>query len=257
MLQLEVTHMADPTPSRRSTGRSPSFPAINLETAIRRARELYDRERQRPTAVTIIVRHWGYKSMSGPASLSLAALKKFGLLADEGRGEERRGRLTDLAVDIVENPDAAKRISATKLAALLPSMHRELWEKYRDSLPTDANLRWELVRHRGFTEGGAEDLIREYKQTVAFAELTADDREAFEGTEPEGDEVVVAADEPTPRQKFEHPAGPAAKRFDIPIFNGKTVAIEGEFPLSEEDWDQFMAVLGIYKPTLVARPPQS
>ena len=110
--------------------------------------------------------------------MSLAAVKKFGLLVDEGRSEERRGRLTDLAVDIISNPDPVIRTRGIKHAALLPSIHRELWNKYRDNLPTDANLRWELVRHRGFMESGAEDFIREYKQTVAFAELRADDGEA-------------------------------------------------------------------------------
>lgn len=41
------------------------------------------------------------------------------------------------------------------------------------------------------------------------------------------------------------------KRFPIPIFNDKAVVIEAEFPLSEEDWTQFMTVLTLYKLTLV------
>src|SRR5262249_30899737 len=128
-----------PAPTRRSTGRSPSFPAINLETAVRRAATLYEKERQHPTAVETIVRHWGYKSMNGPANGALAALKKFGLLTDEGRGADRRGRLTHLAVDIVANPNAAARTSAIKQAALMPAIHRELWDKYQNTPPSDAN----------------------------------------------------------------------------------------------------------------------
>jgi hypothetical protein len=57
--------------------------------AIRLARELYERERQHPTPVEKIVQYWGYKGMTGPAGLSLAALKKFGLMTDEGKGAER------------------------------------------------------------------------------------------------------------------------------------------------------------------------
>lgn len=41
------------------------------------------------------------------------------------------------------------------------------------------------------------------------------------------------------------------KRFPIPVYGGKEVVIEAEFPLSEEDWDQFMTVLALYKLTLV------
>lgn len=251
-----MTDTSAETPARRSMGRSPSFPAINLETAIRRARELYERERQHPTPVEKIVQYWGYKGMTGPASLSLAALKKFGLMADEGKGAERRGRLTHLAVDVIANPDSQARSAAIKQAALTPSAHRELWERYAHSLPSDASLQWELVRQRGFTESGAEDFIREYRQTVAFAQLEASDR-ASGATANEDDDAHAADDDAPPPHTSALQAEPrtssAGTRYPIPIFYGKAVVIEGEFPLSEEDWSQFMAVLSAMKPALVAR----
>jgi hypothetical protein len=244
------------TPTRRSMGRSPSFPAINLETAIRRARELHERERQYPTPVEKIVRYWGYKGMTGPASLSLAALKKFGLMADVGKGAERRGGLTNLAVEIIANPDAQARYAAIKRAALMPSAHRDLWERYGRSLPSDANLQRELVRQRGFTEGGAEDFIREYKQTIAFAQVEASDRVSGV-VDDEDDNVHSGHDEdPAPRtspRQTELRNSSTGSRYPIPIFNGKAVVIEGDFPLSEQDWSQFMAVLSAMKPALVAR----
>lgn len=257
-----MTSMSEPTSARRRAGRSPSFPAINLETAIRRARELYERERQHPTPVEKIVHHWGYKGMTGPANLSVAALKKFGLLTDEGRGAERRGRLTHLAVDIIANPDLTARNVAIKQAALTPSAHRELWDRYGNELPSDANLRWELVRQRGFTESGAEDLIRGYKQTVAFAELEANDtalRVGDDDTYGESDHVAgpdlhepdLPMASSSQAADVRSPSG--ASRFAIPIFNGRTVVVEGDFPLSEEDWNQFTAVLSAMKPALVAR----
>lgn len=240
-------------------GRSPSYPAVNLETAIRRARELYERERQHPTAVETIVQHWGYKSMNGPASTTLASLKKFGLLTDEGKGTDRRGRLTHLAVDIMANPNAAERVAAIKTAALTPSMHREMWEKYQNSPPSDANLRWDLVRQRGFTESGADDFIRQYKQTVNFAQLDSADH----ATSSIVDEVddVPGDDEPDPPAARKRAAAPKDDDFDeggtsyrIPIFNNKSIIVHGQFPLSEEDWAQFMMVLGAYKAALVIRP---
>jgi hypothetical protein len=256
-----MTSAPEPTAARRPSGRSPSFPAINLETAIRRARELYERERQHPTHVETIVHHWGYKGMTGPANLSVAALKKFGLLTDEGKGAERRGRLTHLAVEIIANPDHAARAEAIKQAALTPTAHRELWDRYGNELPSDANLRWELVRQRGFTEGGAEDFIRGYKQTVAFAQLEASDRSPRTANDaPVADDshaVLPDAHEPASPVASSEPADTrtqsSASRFPIPIFNGGTVVVEGEFPLSEEDWNQFMAVLSAMKPALVKR----
>jgi hypothetical protein len=237
-------------------GRSPGFPAINLETAIRRARQLYDREREYPTPVEKIVQHWGYKGMTGPASLSLAALKKFGLMADEGKGTERRGHLTHLAVEIIANPEPQARSVAIKQAALMPSAHRELWERYGRSLPSDANLRWELVRQRGFTEGGAEDFIREYKQTIAFAQIEADDLVSGVTDGDDDDAHAMQDEDPVPSmspRQTELRNSSATSRYPIPIFNGKAVVVEGDFPLSEEDWRQFIAVLGAMKPALVVR----
>jgi len=256
-----MASMSGSTSDRRRSGRSPSFPAINLETAIRRARELYERERQHLTPIEKIVQHWGYKGMTGPANLSVAALKKFGLLTDEGKGAERRGRLTHLAVDIIANPDPTARNAAIKQAALMPSAHRELWDRYGNELPSDASLRWELVRQRGFTEGGAEDLIRAYKQTVAFAQLEASDRASrvrdddtydesdhMAGPNPHEPDFPVASG-----QGADVRSSSGASRFLIPVFNGGTVVVEGDFPLSEEDWNQFMVVLSAMKPALVSR----
>src|ERR1700736_3830256 len=84
----------EPKGPRKPRGRSPSYPAINLETAIQRARVLWETERQHAASVDTIVKHWGYKSLNGPAALSLAALKKFGLVEDEGAGPARTARLT-------------------------------------------------------------------------------------------------------------------------------------------------------------------
>jgi len=246
-----------PTPARRQTGRSPSFPAISLEMAIRRARELYEKERQHPTAVDTIVRHWGYKSLNGPASGALAALKKFGLLTDEGRGTERRGRLTHLAVEILANPDAAARTRAIKQAALMPGIHRELWDRYQNNPPSDANLRWDLVRQRNFTESGADEFIREYKQTVAYAQLDASDQASGAPSDDvDDDDTPVVDEDPPSKHNVNRIIGSqtGATRFPIPIFNGKVVVIESDFPLTEEDWNQFILVLNVYKPTLVVRP---
>lgn len=254
-----MTSTPETVPARKPVGRSPSFPAINLETAIRRARELYERERQYPTSIEKIVHYWGYKGLTGPANLSVAALKKFGLLTDEGKGAERRGRLTHLAVEIIANPDQQARVAAIKQAALMPTAHRELWDRYGNQLPSDANLRWELVRQRGFTENGADDFIRGYKQTIAFAQLETSDR--LPGIETDSDRqeltATLDADDDFAPSNLSPPAeirdSSGANRYPIPVFNGKVVVVEGDFPLSEEDWNQFMAVLGVMKPALVTR----
>src|SRR5207249_11431587 len=64
----------------KSKPRSPSYPGINLEEAIERAKIIYERERRHETAENTILEHWGYKPKSGAGIMTLAALKAFGLL---------------------------------------------------------------------------------------------------------------------------------------------------------------------------------
>src|SRR5688500_14916003 len=92
----------------RRTGRSPSYPGIDLELALQRANELWAREHHYPTAIPTILSHWGYGSKSGGGFAAVAALKTFGLLDDRGTGEGRQAWLSRLAQDIItaENPTA-------------------------------------------------------------------------------------------------------------------------------------------------------
>ena len=245
--------------SRKRKGRSPSYPGINLETAVQRARQLYVKERQHPTSVETIASHWGYRSLNGPGAVTLAALKKFGLASYEGSGEGRRAALTDLAVDILENPSILARQAATQRAALSPSIHRELWERYGASPPSDLNLRWELTRDRGFTETGAAEFIPEYRETIDFAQLAdsgtallQDHDDAEDGEEEEEEE----APPPPARQQKEGTGrgkvSETASVYTIPLpRSAGTVRLEADFPLSESDWQHFITVLNAMKPGLV------
>src|SRR5579859_174025 len=123
--------------------RSPAYPAINLETAIQRARQLYDKEKRHPAPVATVVKHWGYTSLNGAALGTVAALKKYGLLDEEGGGEDRMAWLSSLADDILMNPDRAKQAEAIRQAALRPAGYKEMWEKYHLDLPSDQSLLWE------------------------------------------------------------------------------------------------------------------
>lgn len=242
---------------KKKKGRSPSYPAIDLDTAILRARVLWGEERQHPTAVETIVKHWGYKSLNGPAALTLAALKKYGLIADEGYGAGRVAHLTDLAADILANPDEAARRRAVQRAALNPGIHKELWEKYGANLPSDANLRWELTRQRGFTETGADEFIPEYRATIAFAQLTGAGTVSTQTpageTEDDADEEELRQP-PLRRQRRRQMSDPNANVLTIPLMGGRNIIVEGEFPITEQDWTQFTAVLNAMKPGLVGEP---
>lgn len=240
-------------------GRSPAYPAINLEIAIQRARQLYDRARQHPIPVDTIVNYWHYKSLNGPAAQALAALVKYGLVDDEGAGKARKARVSSLGQAILAHPDEAGRKAAIRQAALRPAIHREMWEQYGEDLPPDETLRWELTQTRGFTETGAKEFLPVYRATIAFAQLAShapehaleadkaelerDYRKDEQDNQPQHGSIQPLGD---PRQP-----PPVTKSYPIPLIGGGAVTVEGKFPITEQDWDQFMAVLTAMRPGLV------
>lgn len=254
-----MSEQTNAAPAKKPRGRSPSYPAVDLSTAIQRTQKLWAEERQHPASLDTISRHWGYKSLNGPASATLAALKKFGLVQDEGSGAARRARVSDLAVEIMANPDEEARLKAIQRAALNPAIHRDLWEKYGATPPSDANLRWELTRDRAFTETGADEFIPEYRATVTFAQLTdgatvttqaPQDRQVDDD---EGDTTQLSPDGSATRRRPTRTRRMSddATTYAVPVATGSDVVIEGRFPLSEREWNQFMTVLTAMKPALV------
>lgn len=255
--------MSENTAARKPKGRSPAYPAIDLETAIQRVRQLYDKEGRHATPVTTIASAWGYSSLNGAALGAIAALKKYGLLDEEGASEDRKARLSRLADDIIGNPDEAKRTQAIREAALRPAIHQEMWDKYHNDLPSDRNLTWELTRDRGFTDRGAAEFIRVYKATIAYAQLGDDiligGREETADTERGEDDREESTgdshpDRPADRQR--PPASEKARSYAIPLIDNGAVVVEGQFPITERDWDQFMGVLNAMKRGLVSASPE-
>ncbi len=155
---------------RKPRGRSPNYPGISLGTAIDKARKLYESERRHAAPISVVTSIWGYSSpTTGYATVAVAALKKYGLLLDEKADGERLLRLSELAMDILLNPEPREAIQQ---AALLPPLHKEMWETYGSRLPSFDTLRWMLVK-RGFTESGVQDFLRVYRETITFAKLDA------------------------------------------------------------------------------------
>ena len=255
--------MADASSHKPKKGRSPSYPGINLETAIGRARTVYDAEGRHAAPVGVITKHWGYSApTTGGAAVSYAALRKFGLLIDEGSGNDRQAKLTDLALEILLNPDATSRLDAIRRAAMKPPIHAELWDIYDGQLPSDDSLRYELVRNRGFTESGAAEFIREFRDTISFAQLVAGgtvDIYANVDHASHGEtraETLGSGDSPQPDQ-LDPRRIQSVTSVPIMLPSGAQLKIEGKFPIAETDFDYMLkTVLPALKPgwTAVQQP---
>ncbi len=248
--------MSDIQATSSTRKRSPSYPAVDLEEAIKRAKQLWQKQHDYPTPLTTAFGVWGYESTAGNANLVVAALRKFGLVEYEGSGQARKVKVTPLAIQILSHPDPAKRAEAVRESALMPTIHQDLWNRFGAKLPTDDHLRWELEQERGFSRSGAADFIPEYRRTLSFAGLTHGDTVASQA---KLDETEDGTDENPPnpstpkdlarvyKDPSHTPKDPALTTIPVLLPGGDKVTIEGRFPITEADWKQMMAVLDAMK----------
>jgi len=261
--------MADETtPTTKKKQRSPSYPGIGLEAAITRAKALYKEENRNYAHVDTAIGHWGYKPKSGAGLVVLAALKKFGLIDEEGGGSTRKVRISEdarrlLLLDSAEH--GAERSRLLKTLALKPTIHAELWKKYSSALPSDASLRLELITERGFTDLAVREFIPQFRATIAYAGLTsgdkvADNETASEEANPDPFEIpavsqqastapVTAVGTPTKPQ-------PNTRVLNLPLPGDAWAALQVPFPMTEDAWEQMLDVLKVMKRGIVQLPKE-
>jgi hypothetical protein len=138
--------------------------------ALESAEELWKREGRTPVPADVAVKAWGYSSLSGPARSRIAALKQYGLL-DESQGGLR---VSDLAIEIIQHPEGStERRNAIAQSALMPDLFRELSKTHGQA--SDDALKAYLVTRRQFTEDGAKQFIRAFRDTMGLVKLSDSD----------------------------------------------------------------------------------
>lgn len=182
-----MADLADmPQDFKKKRPRSAPYPTINLKKATERASKLYEKAQQHTVPVPVLASAWGYTSKSGALTSTISALRQFGLLRAEGSKDKRRYTLTDDAIRLTRDsdPKSPKRMESLKRAALAPTVHAELWEKYDTvglSEPMEDTLRTYLILDRKelgeapYTESATSELIQEYRETMTFANFTNSD----------------------------------------------------------------------------------
>ena len=230
--------------------RSPAYPSIDLPEALQRAESIRKAEGKNPTNVDTAIAHWGHKPKSGAGMAALSALIKFGLLDDEGKGDERRVYLTSLAMKILldDRPSSAERLAAVREAALMPSIHLELWKKYQGALPSDSTLRYYLRHDRNFQDGAVNSLVKEFRATLAYAQLSQSasiSPDLEDTSQPEGELEMPPPPTIPPDAPPKGPEGgtPVMRTLQIPFTEAPWAMIQVPYPLSERDWDELMSWL--------------
>lgn len=175
---------------------------------------------------------------------------------DEGSKAARRVKLSDLGLDIAM-PGSPRRDAALQTAALKPPIHRELREQFAEGASPNS-VRFHLTRDREFTEKAADELIREYQATMKFAGLgdsdpgatDSDDADTVEDNDLVEDDFDASQDDAlteTQTHERERLTDPTLRTVTIPMAGTAWVKLQGEFPMSQQAWDQFIATLGALK----------
>jgi hypothetical protein len=146
--------------------KSPRAPSIALDEAIDRVHKAYERERLHPAPTEIVAQNIGYKSAnSGTALSALASLRYFGLMS---RPKDGVLAVTKDFESFKYAPDEQLRRSLLVSFLRRPALYAELLEKYDSGLPSEANLKFDLIQ-RGFMPAAAEVAVTAFRRSVEVA----------------------------------------------------------------------------------------
>ncbi|MEM8955093.1 MAG: hypothetical protein AAGD22_13155 [Verrucomicrobiota bacterium] len=222
--------------------RSPRFPFIPLQRALKHTLTLHEHFKTAATPAPKAMKALGFDTMSGKANKLIAALRAYGLVTVD-KQRVRKITVTPTGFRLAKNFSAPKSLNALRLAALAPTPFRRLWEN-RPGI-TEEKLAAALKK-RNFTEQGAERAAKVYMANVRFAQLEDTDFRASNNLPPAPvpQTVTIPARPPTLRQ------GAAAKpgqKLQVPL--GKTfAAIPAN--LSEPHFKLLMQTPRLWKQTL-------
>lgn len=146
--------------------KSPRAPSIALDEAIERAKKAYEKEKLHPAPTDVVAQNLGYKGISSGTALSaLASLRYYGLL--ERPKEGFLAVTKDLeAYMYAPSPELRREFLINFLRR--PALFAELLDNCGSGLPSDANLKYDLIQ-RGFAPASAAGTVAVFRRSVEFA----------------------------------------------------------------------------------------
>jgi hypothetical protein len=173
---VSATKQEDGQPAIKASGRSSSYPWIDLGVAVGRLEELWKAVKTYEVPVKAAYKTWGYAEKSSGARLTLAALLNYGLLLDKGANEQRTVKISPLGVEIMMAPNTTSREAALKTAALKPKIFYDLIKDMDPENPvSDQVIAHMLVAQRGFNPNSTETFLKSFSGTLKYAKLRKSD----------------------------------------------------------------------------------
>lgn len=218
--------------TKKGTKRSPRYPAIGLEEAVKKVGKLYEADRTAGAPAEAAMKHMGYSGRTGPANTAIAALRRFGLV------ESKAGRVvpSQLAIAILLLPeDDHRRIAALQETALSPETYAELFEEFRPAggIPSAESMEHDLIIKGEFNPNAVKTFVKDFRESLIFAGLIDEngvilsvEESVNQGDEEAGDSSMAAGSAQMPP--------PATKLRASPVTPGQGVK-QDVFTLDEGD----------------------
>lgn len=247
----------------RRAPRSPNYPQYPIQWAIENGLTLLEKERLHPVPLDVIAKNLGYKDANnGAARRALAILKAFGMVQKAAggklqvRSDVQRFKLT---------PNDHDKAIYLKQWLKKPLLYSKLLEKYKDNLPSDRALVFELVDEHGFNESAAQNAIEVFRASLDYVEQMTGGVSSVEEDEQEEDfdeqdqqpngsvqsaspqsppePNLIAQQRPHPFQS--QPTYSEGVRYPIRLAGGRMAWIEVPDPFFEADKKRLQAQLAI------------
>lgn len=171
--------------------RSPRAPLISLKEALERAIKVYDIEGRHPASADIVAQHLGYKSAdNGAVKQVFAALGYYGLVERPGDGMLA---VTTSVEEYKFAPSEELRAQILRKWLWNPGVFADLLEKFQERLPSDASLKFELIR-KGFQPATADECRNAFLESVQYVQSLSPNLNAIEAETASGETTEASVE---------------------------------------------------------------
>lgn len=147
--------------------KSPNSPKYPLSWAVDKMMLLLEKEGIHPVAPDIMAQHLGYtNSRNGQAASVLGTLRMYGLLV---KADHRKDLINEEVKKFKFTPYSEEKTELVQKWLRTPKVFGSILEKYREGLPSDPALRYELIQDLNFSEDASNKLIKILRQSIEFA----------------------------------------------------------------------------------------
>jgi len=147
--------------------RSPNFPGLSLEGAVKFVKPVWDKNRRVLIAREVAAKDLGYTGLTGRSMKVLGAMNQYGLIENKPGGQMR---VSKMAEDIlIGYPEEVKRAAVTE-AGRTPTLFKAVYERFEGHVPSENAVRSFLLQ-KGFTNDGVEKALRSFAETNRYVEI--------------------------------------------------------------------------------------